>query len=120
MDGWYDSTVWEIVSGKGQGQIFEVDTYVGSTGVGTLSPSDTLDPIPDTDSIIASIPAVPNRAHALIAYETAIDGARIEENTSAASLLEMERKERWKDINDTLSVRQVQMTRRFIDTGEPD
>jgi len=117
IDGWYDSTVWEIVTGPGQGQIFEIDSYVGSTGVGTIATAETLSPIATQGSVIASVPAIPGRAHALIAYETAIDGARIEENTNAASLLEMERKERWKDLNDTLSVRQVQMTRNFIDTG---
>lgn len=116
IDGWYDGTTWEIVDGKGTGQIFDIDTFVGSTKVGTLVDGQTLSPVPDTSSIIASVPSVPGRAHALIAYETALDGARIEENVSAASLLEMERKDRWRDLERTMSVRQVQMSRAFLDT----
>jgi len=113
MDGWYDGSQWEVVSGKGQGQMFEIGSFVGSSRVGTLTDGYSLNPIPDGNSIVAAVPAIPRRAHALIAYETALDGARIEENQAAAILLQAERQERWADIDKTLSVRQVQMNQRI-------
>ncbi|MCG8433879.1 MAG: hypothetical protein MJA83_07610 [Gammaproteobacteria bacterium] len=118
-DGAYDGSVWEIVEGPGAGQVFEIDTFVGSTRVGTLESGQTLSPLPTTDSIIAGVPALPQRAHPLIAYETACDGARIEENNNAFSLIENELDKRWDDLDTNQALRQFQMSRRF-QTSETD
>ncbi|NOY25026.1 MAG: hypothetical protein GXP62_04050 [Oligoflexia bacterium] len=118
VDGYYDGAVFEVVSGTGAGQTFEVESYDGSTRTLTLVSS--LSTAPDSDSIISSVPAIPARAHGLIAYETALDGARIEENTNAASLLMDERRERWEDLERTLTTRQVQMPRFIVSLNEED
>lgn len=115
--GYYDGSMFEVVSGAGAGHVFEIDTFDGSDG--TLLPGDEFPETPTSDSILVSVPSVPDRAHPLIAYECALEGARIEENVSAHSLLTQEVNSRWKDIKRTLSVRQVQASRQVWQTARP-
>lgn len=113
MDGYYNSTQWVVVSGPGQGTVFEIESFesmVGSLLAGTSFPLDTT---LTEDSIIAMVPSVPERAQRIIPWIAAGEGATIDENVTANSLIRNKEKSLWKDFENTMTVRQVQSSRTF-------
>lgn len=105
-DAAYEGTEFEVVLGPGLGEVYEITSYAGSTRVATVRTGTTVSAT--TESILSVIPALPDRAHHLISYMAALDGARIEENRRAYQLLRDEVDMLWRNIEGTLTLRQVQ------------
>lgn len=110
-DDYYNGCQFEVVSGTGEGQIFTCGDYAGSTRTLSLESGETFAVTLDSTSIIAMIPNLPDRAHSVIAYMTARDGARIEENISAGNDFQQEINERMNSIRTAFARRQLQTPR---------
>lgn len=105
----YEGDQFEVVSGAGVGELYDITAYAGSTRIATVHSAITVSA--NTSSVISVVPTIPVRAHPIIAYMTAMDGARIEENRRAYQLLADEVGVLWNNIEGTLSLRQVQAAR---------
>jgi hypothetical protein len=109
IDDFYKGCQLEVIAGPGLGEVYDIDAFVGSTMVATVLTGETV--TATTDSVLSVLPAIPTRAHTLIPLLVAMDAARIEENKRQYELIGGEVASIWLDIENTLSLRQVQAAR---------
>lgn len=105
---YYAGAEFEITRGPGAGERIRIASNT-SAGVATLAGGAST--TATTDSVLVSVPEMPEDAHALLANFVALEGVRVERSSRAYQMLRDEVASDWEEMLATNSVRQVQASR---------